>query len=403
MTGMPPAIRRQLPSYSKDLWSGVALLFFTLLMVAQNGGTPSQTAVQSDKADEIRRRANQIAEVSSKQEGILDKLELTRMKMRLSESVLTKAREKRADMVRFLSESKRRVATLQAGQEAAENYLKSRIRRRYALGIFQEYRVFFAVNSTQDMKEAAVYLQALAEFDKRQIVSYKSMKASILQARSDVEQKQAAITELEKQTESEMGILAAERGELTRMLEDVDREKDTARQVLDESIAAMKKLDMYMEHLTAQKQSEMATRSMSMEKGQLPPPARGKVVAGFGDIIHPKFKTRVPHPGIDMSVQEDTPVKAVFDGEVSFAGWLSGYGYAVVVQHPGGFFTVYAHLDQVLVKPQDIVSQGTAIATAGSGYSSGRPLYFELRRGSQAVDPLQWLKVGGIKGKKRGR
>jgi septal ring factor EnvC (AmiA/AmiB activator) len=85
----------------------------------------------------------------------------------------------------------------------------------------------------------------------------------------------------------------------------------------------------------------------------------------------------------------------VAPGEVRYAGWFRGYGKIVIVDHGDRWFTVSGHLDQLAVGPGDAVAEGEVIGTVGeTGSLSGPALYFEIRRGGQAEDPVHWLRSG---------
>jgi murein hydrolase activator len=374
----------------------LALLALAVLALGRGPSIP-QTAPEgpAPSEEEVRRRAHQVAEITGKQAGILDRLELARQKVRFSESVLRRARDQKDAFQKAISQGRRRIAELEAQEFASREYLAARMRQRYTLGILQEYRVVFAASSTQDMRDAGLYLSALARQDQRQIRVCRETRQQIAEARRSMEERQAYLDRVEEQAGQERALLKEEQDALTDLLRQVDGERSVAQAALDETLAAAQRLNHYVEDLSYKKRLDMATKNMADFRGQLPYPARGRVTQGFGDMVHKKFKTRVPHPGLDLEVAAGSPVRAVFHGEVSYAGWISGYGYTVILAHPGGYFTVYAYLDQVLAKQGDAVAQGETLATAGAGLAGGRSLYFEIRQGAQAVNPLPWLKTEG--------
>ena len=117
-------------------------------------------------------------------------------------------------------------------------------------------------------------------------------------------------------------------------------------------------------------------------------PVRGKVIAGYGAKTNGKS-----NDGINLAVPEGTPVKAAEDGVVAYAGnELKGYGNLVLVRHANGYVTAYAHASELLVKRGDPIKRGQVIAKSGQSGEVGSPqLHFEIRKGSQPVDPLQFL------------
>jgi murein DD-endopeptidase MepM/ murein hydrolase activator NlpD len=117
-------------------------------------------------------------------------------------------------------------------------------------------------------------------------------------------------------------------------------------------------------------------------------PVRGRVIAAFG----PK-PNGLQNDGINVAVPEGTPIKAAEDGVVAYAGSeLKGYGNLVLLRHPDGFVTAYAHASEILVKRGEQVKRGQVIAKAGETGSVTSPqLHFEIRKGATPVDPAQYL------------
>jgi murein DD-endopeptidase MepM/ murein hydrolase activator NlpD len=117
-------------------------------------------------------------------------------------------------------------------------------------------------------------------------------------------------------------------------------------------------------------------------------PVRGRIIAGFG----PKPNGQ-QNDGIDVAVPENTPIKAAEDGVVAYAGnELKGYGNLVLVRHPNGYVTAYAHAKELMVKRGDQIKRGDVIAKSGqSGNVDAPQLHFEVRKGSAPVDPMQFL------------
>jgi murein DD-endopeptidase MepM/ murein hydrolase activator NlpD len=117
-------------------------------------------------------------------------------------------------------------------------------------------------------------------------------------------------------------------------------------------------------------------------------PVRGKVITGYGAKTNGKS-----NDGINLAVPEGTPVKAAEDGVVAYSGnELKGYGNLVLVRHSNGYVTAYAHASELLVKRGDTIKRGQIIAKSGQSGEVGSPqLHFEIRKGSNPVDPLQFL------------
>lgn len=122
-------------------------------------------------------------------------------------------------------------------------------------------------------------------------------------------------------------------------------------------------------------------------------PVRGQITSGYGQRVHPVFKTKSVHSGIDIAAPAGTAVKSAAPGEVLFDGWLRGYGQVIILDHGRNYSTVYAHLSSTAVREGQIVKAGAVIGRVGkTGTATGYHLHFEVRVGSAVKDPLAYLK-----------
>ena len=118
-----------------------------------------------------------------------------------------------------------------------------------------------------------------------------------------------------------------------------------------------------------------------------------RISSPFGYRIHPIFKVKKLHTGIDIPAPTGTSIGAAAAGTVVYCDWLGGYGKAIMVDHGGGILTLYGHNSALVVSEGDTVSRGQTIAKAGStGNSTGPHLHFEVRKNGSYVDPMPWLR-----------
>jgi len=115
-------------------------------------------------------------------------------------------------------------------------------------------------------------------------------------------------------------------------------------------------------------------------------PVNGPVVSPFG------WRWGRMHEGIDIAVGYGTPIRAAASGRVVYAGWMSGYGNLVAIDHGGGISTAYGHQSSIAVGVGQVVSQGATIGYVGcTGHCFGPHLHFEVRVNGSPVDPLAYL------------
>ena len=117
-------------------------------------------------------------------------------------------------------------------------------------------------------------------------------------------------------------------------------------------------------------------------------PVRGRIISNYG-----AKRGGLHNDGINIAVPTGTPIKAAENGIIVYAGnELRGYGNLLLVRHSDGWVTAYAHLSQFAVRPGDRVKRGQVVAQAGqSGNVDSPQLHFEIRKGTQAVDPASLI------------
>ena len=133
----------------------------------------------------------------------------------------------------------------------------------------------------------------------------------------------------------------------------------------------------------------------SMVRGYLLPLESGTLTSGFSMRMNPLLNRMQAHNGVDYAAPPGTPVRAVADGRVEFAGSQNGYGNVVFIDHGKGHTTVYAHLSSIAVSRGQRVSQGQHLGGVGStGWATGPHLHFEFRINGVHQDPAQIARKG---------
>lgn len=120
-----------------------------------------------------------------------------------------------------------------------------------------------------------------------------------------------------------------------------------------------------------------------------------RISSTFGVRRHPIKRKRSFHHGLDIAAPSGTPIVSVAVGRVVFAGWRSGYGRVVEIEHGQGWVSRYAHAKSLTVKKGQLVLAGQMIAKVGrSGHATGAHLHLELEKAGKRIDPLAfWAQV----------
>ena len=150
--------------------------------------------------------------------------------------------------------------------------------------------------------------------------------------------------------------------------------------------------DILKEEITYEAVPKIVERGTKIPPTYIKPISGGRQTSGFGRRRAPTRGASTNHKGVDWATPVGTAVMASSAGTVAKAGWGSGYGYVVYINHADGRQTRYGHLSKVLVSPGQTVSQGQKIALSGNtGVSTGPHVHFEILIGGTQVNPLNYL------------
>ena len=202
------------------------------------------------------------------------------------------------------------------------------------------------------------------------------------------------VTKAEKALQHEQESLKRQQSQLAADLDIVRRDRDLLQKRRIEVQEALRQIEkmVAMARDTTIFEGPIAGRPLTLLKGLLPWPVQGDILVPFGYQKNRRFETVTDNSGIDISASANEEVRCVADGRVALCTWLRGFGNVIIVEHPGEFFTVYAHLQQPSVQHGDEVRASQGLGTAAlDGISGQYRIHFELWEGKQKQNPLNWL------------
>ena len=178
----------------------------------------------------------------------------------------------------------------------------------------------------------------------------------------------------------------AKEAEQQELLDQAIYDRDTSERAYEELMAASEEVANMI------RRSNMSYSGAPAGSGGMIWPLSGPVTSEFGWRTHPIFGTARFHSGLDIGGDYGLPIYAAASGTVIHAGWISGYGNTVIIDHGGGVTTLYGHNDSLNVGVGQTVSQGQVIAMCGStGNSTGPHCHFEVRENGEPVSPYGYL------------
>ncbi len=399
-------MRRLLPQAT---WLLLALTLFlgsSLLAgsarAAEKGGKASQTQrdlqeVQRELAEERRR-----AQEAGRREGTLAR-ELKRVEALLA----AKAAELKRLEARVTVESREvtsvtgELARAERRLEGTERRLTARLRALYKQGRLGTVGVLLSAASAEDAARRAKYLAVFAARDQEVAAVHRAALADLIGQREVVRAAVSALAERRDNVQDTRQEIASEQWTRRILLAKVREERQGHLTAIRELEAAANELQALLNRLRfedrrprlpAPPDSPVPDGALAALRGRLPWPTGGDVVSVFGPQEHPRFRTVTFNRGVGIRAAAGEGIRAVHRGTVAFANWFQGYGRLAILDHGAGFFTLYAHLAELLVRAGQEVQAGQLIGTVGeSGSLDGPQLYFEVRVRGKPEDPLAWL------------
>jgi septal ring factor EnvC (AmiA/AmiB activator) len=367
--------------------AGLAILGLVLgLAVPLPAQKPSREAELAALRMEIARLTERLASARKAQSGLQGEIDSVEVELRLQEARLTEAITARDLAARRVAAGESEVARLQGALDTARDDLKRHLTGLYRLGRQGYLRLFLSLKPDRRLLPSIRLMRYLARRDRSAIDRYQEARVNL---RRERDQLLARRQETERWIASERTRrqqMVAVRHRKEALLAQLQKESQTLSARTTELGDRAKKLAGFLDLLYGRAQGDPAGTPMQQFRGVLDWPLEGKVTAGFGSILDPRYRTRVPHNGVDLAVATGAPVKVVFPGKVLYAAPFQGYGETVIVQHPGRVFTLYAGLSSMRVGKEDMLSLGDTVGLASE------KLYFEIRVENRPEDPLNWLR-----------
>jgi len=251
-------------------------------------------------------------------------------------------------------------------------------------------KAVFSARSLSQLFEDYDYLGRIVRHDRQLLDTFREkvrQRQAALDRLADLHQKQLALSQSLQQQEQD---LLRSHKVKTRFLSAVRKDRSALNSMISDLKEKAERLSALIDELSAGDSSAPTETSLfSLQKGILPRPVSGPVKVGFGRSKHPELGTIFDSQGIEIRTASETEVKAVWSGRVAFAKSFKGYGNLMIIDHDGGYYTLYAQIDRLQKKTGDHVEQGDVLAY--TGFEGSDHLYFEIRQGRTPIDPLPWF------------
>lgn len=372
-----------------------ALLAWTWLagdLEAQSGKPPFDVGRRERELEAVRRQIAalqvKLETVRGREKSLAKELAEVDTELELQESRLLEATQALGLATQREQESALKSARLEAELERVRLDLRRRLAGLYFLGRQGYLKIFFSLEPSRadrDVLPAIRQLRFLVLRNQATLEKFLSIKAELEAERRNLEKSRLEITSWRDQESERRGQLVHLRARQAEVLARAAAE----RRDLDAETAALEEratgLARFINALITSDSSALSGTPIQNLRGSLDWPVAGTVNVPFGPRRDSRYRTEVPHRGIEIATTAGSYVRAVFPGEVMFASLFEGYGPMVVIGHPGKVYSLSAGLERLNVRKGDVVSLGDVVGV------SAETTYFEIRVDNEPQDPERWL------------
>jgi septal ring factor EnvC (AmiA/AmiB activator) len=387
--------------------SGGRLALVLLVVLAAVGGTPGAGAQtgrraepsQKQKEAELKRVNARIERVRKSVNADLQKRDKLNAQLRDAELGVQEARrqleEARAQRVATearVKDLEREQARREGELGAERGVLAGELRVAYVNGREEQLKLLLNQQDPASVGRTLAYYGYFGRARAERIEGIRDQLEHLALVRERIAAEGRRLEAIEARQEQELAALRGAQEKRTRAVGAIDAQIKSQGGELKRLESQARGLEKLITELRKALDNPPVAKKAPFEplRGKLPwPVPQGKVLARYGQ---PRAGGSLRWQGMLIGTERGARVRAPFAGRVAYADWLPGMGLMIVLDHGGGYLSLYGHNDQLFRKVGEAVAAGDVIGSVGdSGGNDQAALYFEVRRGRQPVNPEIWL------------
>jgi septal ring factor EnvC (AmiA/AmiB activator) len=344
-----------------------------------------------DIQEQIKAGSSKLKQAKRAEDITLTELERTNRKLAEVSRELKSYRSRMAKTRREAKSIQKDIETIEKKIATRKEWIRRKLQAMQRYGQYGD--VLLVLGASEDVPQLLRrwhYLETLAGLEasvvedlRKDVTALNDKKTELARIadRLKTEERQVAKSEadLKRQKEEREAMLAMVRQKKSsyeRMLRDLRKSAARMQKIINESDPS----------------SRYIGKGFRGKKGRLPWPVQGRIVVPYGSQTDPEFHTPVFRNGVYIGTPSDAVAHAVSSGRVVYADWFKGYGQLVIINHGGGYHSLYGNLSEIFLKAGDIIERDAKIGRVGTSGMLERPsLYFEVRYKGRPLDPSRWL------------
>ncbi len=366
----------------------LALVFVSLLAVfaandalsAQGEASHGDDALSRRAAERLRALHEEAERLTTEERGILSQLRKLEVARQIAQEELRQADAAAAEASTQIETLDGQAQRLEDAREAERPQLESRLIEMYKLGRGRYARLLLSASDMRRIGQASRTVAALAALDRERLQSYAKRLEELAATRQSLGGRRHELVAKRSAAARAQSAAARAIADQSALVREIDQRRDLNAQLTSELMVAQQKLETTLAGTGARGSVGLPIGPF---RGALPWPAAGRAQRLSGAMAQ--------RPGIGIQADEGTPVQAVHDGVVAFAGSFDGLGNLVIVDHGSQTFTLYGYLLEMTVAQGAQVATRQPVGRVGATPTGNPLLYFEMRVNGRPVDPVPWL------------
>ena len=387
------------------MFFAVFLCFGAVCALGDTSAIDGKIAREEKSMQRLEKQVNYhkqaVAQASKKEESVLQQLSNYDQKRKLTEQRITLLELKQEKVNGTVHDLEEQIANAERDIARMKELLRDRLVSIYKYGGLTEINLLVGARNAHDAMVTSYLLSKVAGQDQSMIEEMSKKKEQLENAAGRLTLEKDTLANQTRELTLQKDFLVKQKSDRNVLLQKLRKEKALHVAAAKDLERSQREIKQKISQLLEKKRRDAASRTSSGRReditymkagGSLLWPVRGKITSSFGTRVHPVFKTKTVHTGIDIAAKKGASVKAAESGEVLYSGWLRGYGQIIIIDHGHGMTTVYAHLDSISVDEGQGVKKGQVVGTVGNtGVATGPHLHFEVRINGDARDPLRYL------------
>ncbi len=361
----------------------------------QGAGAAASPAAKEAELKQVRNRIDSIRRAihadAERRDALAGQVKEAELKIQTARERLSDVRAQRIASENRLAELKDEQAATNQRIEDEREALGSELKVAYMNGHQEQLKLLLNQQDPARLGRMMAYYGYFGRARAERITAISEHLAHLELIAENIEGETTKLRELENAQARDVKALAGARDQRARTLAQVQSKIKTRNDELAKLQREAQALEKLVEELrrAIEEFPELAEQPFQRVKGKLPWPVKGSLLARFGQL---RAGGPLKWQGVVIGAERGTQVRSPYYGRVVYADWLPGLGLLVVVDHGGGYMSLYGHNEQVYRRVGDRVSPGDALSAVGDAAGLGKPgLYFEIRKGRAPLDPGAWL------------